>query len=613
MSEPDAAGTAMRALPAMLDMASLQRLYREGGATPPQVVEEVLRRIDAGGDDAVWISRVAADSLRAAARELMASGGPDAQRPLWGVPFAVKDNIDCAGLDTTAACPAFRYTPALDAPVVARLRAAGALLVGKTNLDQFATGLNGTRSPYGAPRSVFDSRYISGGSSSGSAVAVAAGQVSFALGTDTAGSGRVPAAFNNLVGVKPSRGLLPVRGMVPACRSLDCVSVLAATVADADRVRRIAEGPDGQDPYSRRGTQRFLPANGFRFGVLAPADREFFGDAAAARLYEQAAVRLQALGGTAVEFDFAPFRETAALLYNGPWVAERLEPLREFVRDHAGEMDPAVRSIIEGAARFDAADAFGGLHRLQVLRARVAREWSRLDLLLLPTAPTQYTVEQMLRQPLLLNSRLGIYTNFVNLLDCCAVAVPAGFGEGGLPFGVTLVAPAFTDDALAGLAARLHHTAACGLGIDRGAPVPEPEAAALSGTVLAVVGAHLSGMPLNHELTACGGRLLRTCRTAPDYRFYVLPDTVPPKPGLVRDPGYRGPGIELELWALPADAFGAFVARIPAPLGIGKLRLEDGSEASGFLCEKYAVAGAEEITHWGGWRSFIARSDRKPS
>jgi allophanate hydrolase len=598
-------------LPGVFDIATLQRLYREQGVTPLQVVEEVLRRIASSTDEAVWISRVSAAGLRAAAQALMEAGGPGERQPLWGVPFAVKDNIDCAGLDTTAACPAFRYTPAEDAPAVARLRAAGALLVGKTNLDQFATGLNGTRSPYGAPRCVFDARYISGGSSSGSAVAVAAGQVAFALATDTAGSGRVPAAFNNLVGVKPTRGLLSVRGMVPACRSLDCISVLAVTAADADCVRRIAQGADVQDPYSRGGAQRTLPHAGFRFGMLAPGDREFFGDASAARLYQEAGARLQALGGVAVEFDFTPFRETAELLYSGPWVAERLDPLREFMRGHAGEMDPSVRTIIEGAGRFDAADVFDGLHRLQLLRARAAAEWSHLDLLLLPTAPVQYTVEQMLQEPLLLNSHLGYYTNFVNLLDCCAVAVPAGFGEGGLPFGVTLVAPAFTDDALAQLAGRLHHAAACGLGVDRAAAVPEPPtAAAQPGIVIAVVGAHLSGMPLNHELTGSGGKLLRQCRTAPDYRLYVLPNTRPPKPGLVRAPGHPGPGIELELWALSAEAFGAFVARIPSPLGIGKLLLEDGSQASGFLCESHAVAGAEEITQLGGWRNYLAQAGR---
>ena len=602
-------------LPTVFDIATLQALYRDGRLTPLQMVEEVLRRIASSKDAAVWISRVADDDLRGAARALMAGPGPGADQPLWGVPFAVKDNIDCAGLDTTAACPAFAYPVAEDASVVARLRAAGALLVGKTNLDQFATGLNGTRSPYGAPRCVFDARYISGGSSSGSAVAVAAGQVAFALGTDTAGSGRVPAAFNNLVGVKPTRGLLPLRGVVPACLSLDCVSVLATTAADADQVRRIAQGVDAQDPYSRIAPQRRLPQSGFRFGVLPQAEREFFGDGTAAALYAQAIERMQALGGIAQEFDYTPFREAAALLYSGPWVAERLEPLRGFMRGHAAEMDPSVRSIIEGAQRLDAAEVFAGMHRLQALRRRADADWSRLDLLLLPTAPQQFTVEQMRADPLVLNARLGLYTNFVNLLDCCAVAVPAGFLPAGLPFGVTLIAPAFTDDALASLAARLHHATACGLGADRAVAVPAPPTTIPEPDgrlVIAVVGAHLSGMPLNHELSNNAGLLLRQCRTAPDYRLYVLPATVPKKPGLLHAPGHVGPGIELELWSLPAEAFGRFVARIPSPLGVGKLKLDDGSEATGFLCEPHALSGAEEITRFGGWRTYIA-SLKKPA
>ena len=595
-------------LPMILDIGNLQAQYRSGGLTPLQVVDEVLRRIAASADAAVWISRVADEELRAAARQLMQQGHPGAAQPLWGVPFAVKDNIDCAGLDTTAACPAYAYRPQQDAAVVARLRAAGALLVGKTNLDQFATGLNGTRSPHGAPRCVFDRRYISGGSSSGSAVAVASGQVAFALGTDTAGSGRVPAAFNNLIGVKPSRGLLSTGGVVPACRSLDCVSVLAVTVADADQVRRLAQGFDADDPYSREGAQRKLPAKGFRFGVLDPAQREFFGDGEAERLYEQAAARLAELGGVAVSFDFSPFREAADLLYSGPWVAERLEPLRGFIADHAAAMDPSVRTIIDGARSLDAAQVFSGLYRLQALRRRAEAQWSRLDLLLLPTAPTIYTVEQMRADPLALNSRLGFYTNFVNLLDCCAVAVPAGFRDDGLPFGVSLIAPAFTDDALANLAGGLHQVCGVGLGGDRSAAFP---AVTAEYEVIGVVGAHLSGMPLNHQLTEAGGTLLRRCRTAPDYRLYELPDTTPRKPGLVREPGFQGPGIEVELWSLPAAAIGQFVARIPAPLGVGKWRLDDGSEATGFLCEPYALTQAIEVTHYGGWRAYLAEIQRK--
>ncbi|NGY05845.1 allophanate hydrolase [Solimonas terrae] len=597
-------------LPRILTIDELQARYRDGSLTPLQLVDEILRRITAGTDPAVWISRVPDAALRDAAQDLMRGAAPGADQPLWGIPFAVKDNIDCAGLDTTAACPAFAYRPPDDAAVVARLRAAGALLIGKTNLDQFATGLNGTRSPYGAPRSVFDARYISGGSSSGSAVAVASGQVCFSLGTDTAGSGRVPAAFNNLIGIKPTRGLLPTHGVVPACRSLDCVTVFAACTADADRVRRIAQGDDARDPYARTAPQQRLPTSGFRFAILKPSEREFFADAQSAQRYADAIARLTALGGMAVEFDYRPFRDAAALLYAGGFVAERLEPLRAFVEQHADTMDPVVRGIIGGAQGVSAAELFADFNALAALRRQAEKAWADFDLMLLPTAPTLYSVEQMQADPIRLNSRLGLYTNFVNLLDYCALAVPAGFRDDGLPFGVSLIAPAFHDDALAALGERLHRATQCGLGVDRSAAIAEPSAPiavpADERIVIAVVGAHLSGMPLNRELTEPGGSLLRRARTAAHYRFYVLPDTTPKKPGLVQAPGFDGPGIDVELWSLPAAAFGRFVSRIPSPLGIGKLRLEDGSEVSGFLCEAHAVSGAQEITALGGWRAYIA-------
>lgn len=592
-------------LPLTLSVQDLQTRYREGSLTPLQVVDEVLKRIAASTDKAVWISRVTDEDLRNAAQAL---GSYNPSQALWGVPFALKDNIDCAGLETTAACPAFAYQPKEDATVVARLRAAGALLIGKTNLDQFATGLNGTRSPYGAPRSVFDARYVSGGSSSGSAVAVASGQVCFSLGTDTAGSGRVPASFNNLIGIKPTRGLLPNYGLVPACRSLDCITVFAANTADADRVRRVAQGDDARDPYARTGAQRSLPTKDFRFAVLTESEREFFGDTQAAQMYAQSIERLSALGGVAVEFDYKPFREAAALLYAGGFVAERLEPLRYFLRDHAEDMYPTVRGIISGAQKFTAADLFADMNALETLRRKAEKAWSAFDLMLLPTTPTIYSVEEMQAEPVLLNSRLGLYTNFVNLLDYCAVAVPAGFRDNGLPFGVSLIAPAFADDALAALAQRLHISGAFGLGVDRNATISESTMSVPNDDriTIAVVGAHLTGMPLNHELTGPGGTLLRQTRTTKNYRFYVLPNTTPKKPGLVFSPDAEGPGIELELWSLPAAAFGQFVARIPSPLGIGKLKLEDGTEASGFLCEAYAVAGAQEITELGGWRAYIA-------
>ncbi|MGI6246876.1 MAG: allophanate hydrolase [Pseudochelatococcus sp.] len=598
-------------LPAFLDLASLKSAYA-GGMTPLDLVDEVLARMDACDDPAVFITRTPADDLRAAARALLARAPQPDSLPLWGVPFAVKDNIDVAGLPTTAACPAFAYRPERDAAVVARLKAAGALVIGKTNLDQFATGLNGTRSPYGAPRSVFDRAYISGGSSSGSAVAVASGLASFALGTDTAGSGRVPAAFNNLVGIKPTPGLVPNTGVVPACRSVDVVTVFAGTVGDGVAIRKVMEGYDAADPFSKKAKPVSLPGSGLRIGVLDGAEREFHGDAACEALYAAAIERAKSLGAEIVPFDYAPFREAAGLLYNGPWVAERLAAVKDFFASNAGDVDPTVRAIIAGASAYDAVDAFEGLYELEALRQRTLTEWEKLDLLMLPTAPTIYTVEEMLADPVARNSRLGRYTNFANLFGYAAIAVPAGFDpRGHLPSGVTLFGPPFSDDALAPFADAMHRALGGGMGRDRAAALPEAShvAEADDGLVpIVVVGAHLTGMPLNRELTGASGRLARRCRTAGDYRLFVLPDTAPPKPGLIREPGFAGGGLEVEVWRVPPAAFGRFVQNIPAPLGIGKVTLDDGSQVSGFLCEPYALRGAREITGLGGWRAYAASS-----
>ncbi len=594
-------------LPKVLTLEALQSLYLTQRATPADVARAVLDRIEASADKAVWISLRAREDLLEEAASLLAHV-PSPETPLWGIPFAVKDNIDCAGLPVTAACPAFSHEPETDAFVVARLRAAGAILIGKTNLDQFATGLNGARSPYGAPRCVFDADYVSGGSSSGSAIAVASGQVAFALGTDTAGSGRIPAAFNNLVGVKPTRGLLSNSGLTPACRSLDCITVLAGSVGDADCVRRVMQGFDAADPYSRPMAPRSLPTQGLRCGVLAGAEREFFGDDETAALYDGAIARMQALGATMVEINYAPFRECAALLYGGPWVAERLAAIEDFALAHGDAMDPTVREIVLGARGMSAVDAFRGAYALEACRRRTDAEWAKVDVLLLPTAPTIYKVADMLADPVRLNSNLGRYTNFVNLLDCSAIAIPAGFRSDGLPGGVTLVAPAFCDDALAALGQRLHLVGHFGVGCDREASAPQEDPIiAESGLIsVAVVGAHLSGMPLNHQLTDGHGVLLRTCRTAPDYRLFALPNAVPPKPGLRHEPGFEGPGLVVEIWGLSPAAFGRFVASIPAPMGIGKLTLEDGSSVSGFICEPQALEGAQEITAFGGWRAYVA-------
>jgi allophanate hydrolase len=587
-----------------LTISALRGLYCSGEAKPSEVVAEVYDRIARAGTRPVWISLVPREAAMERARGLERDSEA-ITRPLYGIPFAMKDNIDLAGLPTTAGCPAFAYSPERSASVIERLIAAGAIPVGKTNLDQFATGLVGTRSPYGACSSVFDARYISGGSSSGSAVAVASGLVSFSLGTDTAGSGRVPAAFNNLIGLKPSRGLLSAAGVVPACRSLDCVSIFSHDCHDAHAVWKAAQGLDPLDPYSRvpqPGEGAAPWANGgFRFGVPAPYQLEFFGDKEAAALYQAALARLEQLGGTRVEIDFSIFRAVAELLYAGPWVAERLAAIRAFFEAHSGEMNPVVAGIVGGARRYSAVDAFEAEYRLRTLRRTSAREWERMDVLVVPSTPTIYTHDEITADPVRLNSNLGYYTNFVNLLDQAAVAAPAGFRTNGLPFGITFIGPAFTDEALLALADRYHRasTEADGPAVDLGGCPPGCIA-------VAVVGAHLSGQPLNWQLTQRRARLLKTTRTEACYRFYALPGTTPLKPGLLREEGFTGPGIEVEVWAVPENEFGSFVAAVPPPLAIGNARLQDGETVKCFLCEPYALRGATEITEMGGWRAFLA-------
>jgi allophanate hydrolase len=587
-----------------LTISSLRARYCSGETEPSEVVAGIYDRIASSGSNPVWISLVPRAAALARARELQSD--PDAMaRPLYGVPFAIKDNIDLAGLPTTAGCPAFAYSPERSASVVEKLIAAGAIPIGKTNLDQFATGLVGTRSPYGACSSVFDARYISGGSSSGSAVAVASDLVSFALGTDTAGSGRVPAAFNNLIGLKPSRGLLSAAGVVPACRSLDCVSIFTHNAHDAHTVWKAAKGLDPLDPYSRApqagdGAAPWTQGK-FRFGVPAPYQLEFFGDQESAALYQAAIARLEQLGGTRLEIDFSIFRAVAELLYAGPWVAERLAAIQPFFEAHSSEMDPVVAGIIGGARRYSAVDAFAAEYRLRTLRRAAAREWEKMDVLVVPSAPTIFTHEEIAADPVRRNSKLGYYTNFVNLLDQAAVAAPAGFRADGLPFGVTFIGPAFTDEALLALADRHHRalTEVAGPAVDLGAYPPGCVA-------VAVLGAHLSGQPLNWQLTQRRARLVKTTRTEKCYRFFALPGTSPLKPGLLREEGFAGPGIELEVWAVPENEFGSFVAAIPPPLAIGSARLEDGETVKCFLCEPYGLNGATEITQLGGWRAFLA-------
>jgi allophanate hydrolase len=589
-----------------LDIATLAAAYADGSLTPADVIAQIFDRISAAGERPVWISLV--PRAEALARANAAPKGP-----LYGIPFAVKDNIDVAGVPTTCACPDFAYMPARPATVVQRLEAAGAIVIGKTNLDQFATGLVGTRSPYGIPSSVFDKDYISGGSSSGSAVAVASGLVSFALGTDTAGSGRVPAAFNNIVGLKPTKGLISTRGVVPACRSQDVVSIFALTVGDAARVLSAAEGFDPEDSFARTRPKMPEPAVSFanlRLGVPR-GDLEIFGDTAAAALYAGAIARARQLGAAIVEIDFEPFQSAAKLLYSGPWAAERMAAIKTFACARPDALHEVVRGIVRGGNDISAVAAFEGFYQLADLVRAAEAQWQTMDALLLPTAPTTYRIADVLADPVRLNSNLGLYTNFVNLMDLSALAVPAGFRPNGLPFGVSLIARAFQDAELAGISDALHRALyEAKLGATQTSLSATPAVAAapvLSKPIqIAVVGAHLSGEPLNVQLTERGARLVRTTRTAAGYSFYALAGTVPAKPGLVCDQTGAG-GIEVEIWELDEAGFGSFVALIPSPLGIGTLALADGSSVKGFLCEAYVTAHAEDITSWGGWRAWRQR------
>jgi allophanate hydrolase len=597
-----------------LSIDSLRRAYGAGTLTPSRLVDGLLAERDSHRDYRIWISEFDARALQARAQELEKCD--PAKLPLYGIPFAVKDNIDLAGLPTTAACPAFAYLPERSATVVQLLLDAGAIALGKTNLDQFATGLVGVRSPYGACRNAFDPDFVSGGSSSGSAVAVARGLASFALGTDTAGSGRVPAAFNNLIGYKPSLGTLSMRGVVPACRTLDTVSIFALTAGDADQVRAVVARTDVEDPWSRALPR--APRAGFGqradFHVAVPgrAQLEFFGNTEYAHLFELAVQRLRDLGGEIHEVDIAPLLEAARLLYAGPWVAERYLATESLLNVDPGAMLAVTRQIIEGGAAPRATDAFRAWYRLQSLKHAAQPLWETMDVLLLPTAGTHYRIAEIEADPIALNSNLGRYTNFVNLMDLAAVAVPAGFTSAGLPFGISLIAPAGSDPDLLALAARAQRAA-----VDRAGIMPLPPASVAASMTqvgfvdVMVCGAHMSGLPLNAQLTERGAWRLAVTRTAPIYRCYALPGGPPLRPGLVQV-AENGVAIDVEVWRMPVEQFGSFVAGIPAPLGIGKVRLADGSLVCGFICESLGVNGARDISDFGGWRQYLASCSPSP-
>lgn len=573
-----------------MNFSELRNRYASG-ESPCEVIAGIYQKIIAWNDPALFLHLPDENELLEIARQVETM---PRDLPLWGIPFVVKDNIDVGGWPTTAACPDFAYVPEADAEIVRLLCGAGAIPIGKANLDQFATGLVGTRSPHGVPRNAVAPGFLPGGSSSGSASALAAGLCAFSLGTDTAGSGRVPAVFQELLGWKPTRGLLSTRGVVPACRSLDCVSVFANTAQDAAEVLKLTGVYDAADPFSRELAQAPALPESFRFGV--PESLDFAGDPDTPGLFDAAVEKLISLGGTPVSIDLTPFTDAAKLLYEGPWVAERWAAVGDFVEVHPESVFPVTKAILSGSGNWDAAATFKAQYRLRELARETEPVWKTIDVLLLPTTPRLYTVEENLADPIITNSILGRYTNFMNLLDLSAVAVPAGRARSGTaPWGVTFAAPAGSDLALLELAAKwLGENASI-------APLTNPK------IPVAVCGAHMEGLALHWQLRDRNASLRQRTTTASCYRLFAMPgsDTLPPRPALIRD-DTAGAAIAVEVWELGAAEFGDFVSKIPAPLGIGKVRLADGSEVPGFIAEPRAADGAEEITRFGGWRAWLA-------
>ena len=570
---------------------------RSGQTSAVEVARDVLARLAAYDaiQPQIWISRASPETLLAAAAAIDARVAAGEDLPLAGVPFAVKDNIDVAGFETTAACPSFAYLPEKSAPVVERLLAAGAICIGKTNLDQFATGLVGTRSPYGIPRNAYNLAYVSGGSSSGSSVAVAAGLVAFALGTDTAGSGRVPAAFNHLTGFKPTKGRWSTSGLVPACRTLDCITVFTDDTKDARLIDGVVAGFDPADPYSKPLADR--PRAAQTIGVPRRDQRLFFGDAESEYLYDRALEKLSAQGRI-VEIDMAPLQEAAQLLYGGPWVAERSAAIAGLLAQNPEAIDPTVRAVVEPGLNIGAVELWQGIYRLAALKRHADQMWEEIDILAFPTTGTTYRVAELAAAPIALNSNLGAYTNFVNLLDMAALAVPAGVRGNDTGFGITLIGPADCDLALLDVADAYLDAADL-------PPLPPLDLEAKMQTVkLAVVGAHLKDMPLHWQLTSRDAAFVGAFETAPNYRLYAMADSVPPKPALIH--AEEGAPIKVEVYELGVAEFGSFVVEVPAPLAIGTVTLADGSSVKGFVAEPRAIVGATDITDLGGWRAYIA-------
>lgn len=572
-----------------------QHAYQNNNIQLSDLIEYVA---GLNNDDHAWISIATAAQLQAQIDAL--TGADSASLPLYGVPFAVKDNIDVAGFYTTAACKEVAYLATSDATAVAKLKAAGAIVVGKTNLDQFATGLVGVRSPYGAVKNSFNPEYISGGSSSGSSVVVAKGLVPFSLGTDTAGSGRVPAGHNNIVGLKPTKGWFSTTGLIPACRTIDVISIFALTVDDAWQVAQVMQGYDASDDYSRVHPQN-VPSQFSKGKIAIPDTLEFYGDAETEKAFNLAIARAQSLGYTVEPIDFAPFQQLAAALYNRSWVAERTRAVEKMVQRE--QTHPVIGQIIAQADRFSAVDAMQDEYERARLSRIIQNTLTDYDALMVPTAPTIYRITEVEADPLVKNSHMGAYTNFVNFADLSALALPNSIRADGLPTGVTFIAPAWMDEALAKFGQKWQQASQLKLGTSELSYEKTTEISSGHSVKLAVVGAHLSGMPLNFQLTTRGGTLIKQTRTTSHYKLYALKNTTPPKPGLQYSA--KGCSIEVEVWDIPRALFGDIVAEVPAPLGIGNVQLIDGIWAKGFICEGYALEDATDISHFGGWREFM--------
>jgi allophanate hydrolase len=586
-------------------LPALKQAY-QAGTTPADVIEEIFNRLEAVNDPGIFIHLCDKDSLIAQANAL---GPYDPDMPLWGIPFAAKDNIDVAGIPTTAACPAYAYTPDKDAFVIAKLRAAGALMIGKTNLDQFATGLVGVRTPYGAPLNSVDPDIVPGGSSGGSGVIVGHGIVTFSLGTDTAGSGRVPAALNNIVGLKPTLGTLSASGVVPACRTLDTVSIFAMTVDDAYKVYSVAQEFDPADAYSKQIVHQdmFATSTPIRVGVPDQASIEFFGDTIQAEAFARDVALLETLGVEITHINFEPFYNIARMLYQGAWVAERYTVIEALLADDPNAVHPVTKQIITHAMTMSAADTFRGMYRLADLKRMAEPLLAGLDALCVPTIPRFYSVKDLEVDPVTPNNNFGTYTNFVNLLDMCGIAVPTAPRSDGRPGSITLLAPAGMDATVASLARYFETDCERTLGASKFALTDPPDLPVkVSDRIeLAVCGAHMSGLPLNAQLTDLGATFVREAKTAAKYHFYALAGGAPARPGLIRSEKAKATSIVLEIWSVPKSEVGAFLEQIPAPLGIGSIELSDNSWVKGFLCEKSGVEGATDISHFGNWRKFL--------